>query len=242
MIGRDIKPSSVRCVIRTHLAIALASAVAGCGGLPAKSPEKERGNDVPPQVIYRIDDHRFITLEDYEDCHYGTTYYNDTQQNIRTKFGRGGGIANYRGRLINADPTGRNIVVPSSYLPKGVCPDKGCSIAFIYSTNAGRTFQSGGYYMKNTQTPYIDSAKYIFAVNADRLYIAKDRDGDYYVTQYPLIPGIDLKKPYPPGVRGAGFLASKRPNYLDGLRTPSGQEYIKCDDSIRPANAPKGEK
>lgn len=228
---------------KAYLAIGLTLAISGCSGLPGNTEKLELIDAVPPQVIYRIDDHRFITLEDYEDCHYGTTYYNDTQQNIRTKFGRGCGIANYRGRLINADPTGRNIVVPSSYLPKGVCPDKGCSIAFIYSTNAGRTFQSGGYYMKNTQTPYIDSAKYIFAVNADRLYIAKKwGERDYLVEEYPLLPGIDLRTKLPPGVFGDRFSAAKRPNYLDGLRTPSGQEYIKCDDSIRPAIAPKGKK
>ncbi|MGK3144644.1 T6SS immunity protein Tli3 family protein, partial [Pantoea sp. C2G6] len=27
--------------------------------------------DVPPQVIYRIDDHRFFTLENYKDCAHG---------------------------------------------------------------------------------------------------------------------------------------------------------------------------
>jgi len=241
MIGRDIKPSSVRCVIRTHLAIALALAVTGCGGLAAKSPEKERSNDVPPQVIYRIDDHRFITLEDYENCHIGTSYYNDTRQNIRIELGRGT-TENYQGRLINADPTGQNIVIPSSRPPRYSCPDKGCNTSFFYSTDGGKSFQRGDYYIRNTRRPFQNSKNYIIAVNADRIYIAKDRDGDYYVTQYPLIPGIDLRKPYPPGVRGAGFLASKRPNYLDGLRTPSGQEYIKCDDSIRPANAPKGKK
>ena len=242
MIGRDIKPSSVRCVIRTHLAIALALAVAGCGGLAAKSPEKDRSNDVPPQVIYRIDDHRFITLEDYENCHIGTSYYIDTRQNIRIELGRGT-TENYRGRLINADPTGRNIVIPSSRPPRYWCSDRLCNMPFYYSTDSGRTFQRGAYYMRNAPDPYEDSDEYIIAVNADRLYIAKKwGERDYLVEEYPLLPGVDLRTKLPPGVFGDRFSAAKRPNYLDGLRTPSGQEYIKCDDSIRPANAPKGKK
>jgi hypothetical protein len=220
----------------------LALLVAGCVSqiappeayLPAPIPHY----DVPPQVIYRIDDHRFISLENYRNCHYGTTYYNDMHQDIHTELGRAG-IENYRGRLINADPSGRYIVIPSSFPPREPCPDKGCGISFIYSTDAGRTFQSGGYYMLNSWNPYRDSANYIVAAGADRIYIAeKWGSRDYSVIQYPLIPGIDLRKEYPPGVRGASFAASKRPDYLDGLRTPSGQEYISCDDSIRPANPP----
>jgi len=44
----------------------------------------EDNYDVPAQVIYRIDDHRFISLENYDLC-YGDNYYNDTQQKIHTK-------------------------------------------------------------------------------------------------------------------------------------------------------------
>lgn len=212
--------------------------ISGCAEIYSNSHPQtaEQHYDVPPQVIYRIDDNRFMSLEDYADCHYGTTYFNDTRQGIRTKFGRGGGIPSYQGRLINADPTGRNIVIPSSFPPNGVCPDKGCNIAFIYSTDGGRSFSSGGYYMRNTWNPYKDSANYIVVATDDRIYIANKRGSDdYYVVQYPLIPGIDLSKAYPPGIRGSTFSASNRPDYLKGLRTPSGQEYLSCDGSIRPA-------
>ncbi|WP_423194429.1 T6SS immunity protein Tli3 family protein [Cupriavidus sp. H18C2] len=214
----------------------------GCANPSSNRSDAVPSFDVPPQVIYRIDAHRYISLEDYKHCYFGTTYYNDTRLGIRTKFGRGGGIASYRGRLINADPTGRNIVVPSSYPPMGVCPDKGCNIAFIYSTDGGRSFRSGGYYMKNSRSPFEDSAQYIVAATADRIYIAEKiaRDiDDYWVEQYPLVSGIDLRQPLPPGIKGDYFRASRRPNYLNGLHTPSGQEYISCDDSIRPSNFPK---
>ncbi|WP_420993835.1 T6SS immunity protein Tli3 family protein [Cupriavidus sp. 30B13] len=211
--------------------------IAGCAVKNVNPPEVERHYDVPPQVIYRIDDHRFVSLENYADCHHGTTYYNDTRQGIRTELGEDS-IENYRGRLINADPSGRYIVIPSSFPPDDACPDKGCNISFIYSTDGGRSFW-GTYYMRNSWQPFKDSADYIVAATADRIYIAKKWGSrDYSVTQYPLIPGIDLRKEYPPGVRGASFIASDRPDYLKGLRTPSGQEYLSCDDSIRPKNLP----
>jgi len=219
--------------------LGLALLASGCAIPPPNQPKEEPLYDVQPQVIYRIDDHRFISLENYRDCTFGKTYYNDSQQGIHLELGRGT-FENYRGRLINADPSGRNIVIPSSRPPHYGCPDKGCNVSFYYSTDGGRTFQEGDYYIRNRQDPYEYSANYIVAAGSDRIYIAeKWGSRDYSVLQYPLIPGIDLRKEYPPGVKGASFAASKRPNYLDGLRTPSGQEYIACDDSIRPTNLPK---
>ncbi|PLR29019.1 T6SS immunity protein Tli3 family protein, partial [Chimaeribacter arupi] len=39
--------------------------------------------DVDPQVVYRIDDHRFFTLEQYKDCTSGgLVYYNDTRKKL----------------------------------------------------------------------------------------------------------------------------------------------------------------
>ncbi|WP_456310965.1 T6SS immunity protein Tli3 family protein [Serratia proteamaculans] len=40
--------------------------------------------DVEPQVVYRIDDHRFFTFEKYLDCNSGGfVYYNDTKRGIK---------------------------------------------------------------------------------------------------------------------------------------------------------------
>lgn len=40
--------------------------------------------DVEPQVVYRIDDHRFFTFEKYLDCNSGGfVYYNDTRKGIK---------------------------------------------------------------------------------------------------------------------------------------------------------------
>lgn len=48
--------------------------------------------DVEPQIVYRIDDHRFFTLEKYKDCSSGgLVYYNDTNKKIKTFAGPKGG-------------------------------------------------------------------------------------------------------------------------------------------------------
>ncbi|WP_312633978.1 hypothetical protein [Pseudescherichia sp.] len=57
--------------------------------------------DVPPQVIYRIDDHRFFTLENYKDCdHGGIVYYHDTNKKIK-EYINGGSDSN---SILTANP------------------------------------------------------------------------------------------------------------------------------------------
>ncbi|AVF34413.1 T6SS immunity protein Tli3 family protein [Rahnella sikkimica] len=47
--------------------------------------------DVEPQVVYRIDNHRFFTLENYLNCSFGGfVYYNDTNKKIKVLAGNEG--------------------------------------------------------------------------------------------------------------------------------------------------------
>ncbi|MBP0597025.1 hypothetical protein J8I26_02855 [Herbaspirillum sp. LeCh32-8] len=189
--------------------------------------------DVAPQVIYRIDDHRYISLENYDRCR-GQNFYIDTQAGIRTEI-MTGNLSQYRGKLVIDDPTGMNIVIPEA--PGGVCGDKGCNAYLGYSTDGGRTFKYKKY--MQAESPAKDSQNYSILVGQDGVYVAEKRsqtNGATYVTKYPLVPGIDLDKPYPPGVQGEGFPTSKKP--LPLLRTPSGQDHITCDAAIRPSNLP----
>lgn len=231
---------------RAFLIVVLASFLQGCLSAPSTTSTdkftladfkraKELPYDTPPQVIYRIDDHRYLTLEQYRDCHYGETYYNDTKQGIRKKMGRAT-IENFQGRLINADPTGMNVVIPSSGVPNQVCNDRGCGIVLFYSTDGGKTF-GAVYYMRNSPNPFMDSKNYAIFVTKDRLYVAK-RWGvdDAYVREYPLLPGIVLGQPYPPGITGSSFASSERPGIFSQLRTPTGQDRITCDPLIKPTN------
>jgi hypothetical protein len=191
---------------------------------------KELPYDSPAQVIYRIDDHRFVTLEHYRDCNHGDTYYNDTRLGIRQKLGRGS-IENFQGTLINADPTGTNLVFPSSGPPHMVCGDRGCNVALLYSTDGGRTFH-GMKYM-NSFDPFGDSKDYTIAVTRDAVYVEETRQYGSYVVAYPLIPGFVYDGRH--GLPGEAriMFGTTMPS---GLRTPSGQDHLTCDASIRPTN------
>ncbi|AQQ35498.1 T6SS immunity protein Tli3 family protein [Burkholderia cenocepacia] len=202
---------------------------------------KELPYDSPPQVIYRLDDHRFVTLERYRDCYHGETFYNDTKTGIRRMLGRGT-VENFQGRVINADPTGMNLVFPSAVAPYAVCGDRGCNPVMAYSTDGGNTFH-GMVYARHIYKPFEDSKDYTVAVTSDKLFIAKkfqyrsDRpEYDLSVRQYTLAPSVDRNKPYQPIVESDGAWASKKKLMPDGLRTPSGQDRITCDASIKPTN------
>ncbi|MGN7985679.1 T6SS immunity protein Tli3 family protein, partial [Burkholderia sp. 22313] len=88
-------------------------------------------------------------------------------------------------------------------------------------------------YMPHSFRPFEDSKRYAIAATNDRLYIEKHRQYDSYVVSYPLIPGFvyDSKSDIPDG---------KHVEYDTtvplGLRTPSDQDRITCDASIKPTN------
>jgi hypothetical protein len=191
----------------------------------------EDNYDVPAQVIYRIDDHRFISLENYDLC-YGDNYYNDTQQKIHTKVTNGTDFKAFRGRYIVDDPSGVNVVIPAA--PEWSCGDRGCNVPLYYSTDSGRTFRSMVY--MNSSNPPKDSEAYTIAVMSNGFYVIEQQQYDAGVIKYPLVKNIDLNQPYPPGLHDISFMASKKPDFLLGLHSPSGQERFTCDASIRPSN------
>jgi hypothetical protein len=193
---------------------------------------------VPPQVVYRIDDHRFVTLEDYNHC-LGYAWYNDTRSGVRTKIGLMWPTG-FHGGIINGDPTGKNLVFPT--VSRNVCGDRGCVDYMAYSTDAGKTFSWVRYDKDSISFDPVKSSKdYAMAVNSDRLYVMRrsGEDGNAYVDQYPMVPGIDLNKPYPKDIKGDSFIAFSRPGFLAGVRTPSGADHYTCDASINDPKAPQ---
>jgi hypothetical protein len=225
----------------TLTVLVLSVAAAGCA---AQQPwsfniadfhgAKELPYDSPPQVIYRIDDHRFVTLEHYRDCNHGDTYYNDTKAGIHHYLDRGT-IENYQGRVINADPTGRNLVFPGAAEPEYACSERGCNPWLMYSTNGGRTF-SGFVYSRNNFKPFEYSTRYTVAVTKDTLYVAEKASSDMYVQAYPLNSLVNLNLPYPPGFEDRHAYASNKKLMPDNLHTPSGQDRVSCDASIKSTN------
>ncbi|WP_034291834.1 hypothetical protein [Herbaspirillum sp. RV1423] len=219
----------------------LTASMAGCVNNDINSRNQYNGSapppdyDVPAQVVYRIDDHRYISLENYDKC-YGDNYYVDTKAKLRTKLWRGN-LSRYKGRLSIDDPTGMNIVIPDA--PAETCGDKGCNVYLAYSSDGGRTFKSKKY----MQSPYPTKASenYSILVAQDGFYVVKTSEYakgkfDNDVTKYPLAPGIeyDTVAGLPKGYH-IEYLSNKP---LPPLRTPSGQDRFTCDASIRPSNLP----
>ncbi|WP_027214509.1 T6SS immunity protein Tli3 family protein [Burkholderia sp. WSM2232] len=225
-------------MVRKIFTLALSAAAIGCA---AQQPwsfnladflmAKELPYDSPPQVIYRIDDHRFVTLEKYRDCNHGETWYNDTRAGIRSHLGRGL-VENFQGRLINADPKGRNLVFPAATAPGTVCGDRGCDPMLAYSTDGGRTFR-GMIYFEHSFDPYVDTRAYTVVADGSRVYVSEARQSKPYVVSYPLVPGYSYtgKDALPDGYEIKFDTAVP-----SGLRTPSGQDHITCDASITPTN------
>jgi hypothetical protein len=195
---------------------------------------KELPYDSPPQVIYRMDDHRFVTLEHYLDCNHGDTFYNDTEKNIRRRIGRGR-FENFQGKVINADPSGSNLAFPLAYPPHLVCGDRGCTVLLRYSTDGGETFNSLPY-MPPSFNPYRDSKDYVISVSKDAIYITRklgDTIDRTSTDKYPLTPGfVYSPKQKSPDGKHVEFDVSAPV----GLTTPSGQDRISCDPSIKPTN------
>ncbi len=190
--------------------------------------------DSPPQVIYRIDDYRFVTLEHYRDCNHGETFYNDTRAGIRRQLGRGD-VENFQGSLVNADPTGRNLAFPAAAPPHLATNDRGWAVELMYSTNGGETFNTINY-MEHSFDPFEDSKKYSIAVTRDSVFISQkiSETADVSnVDRYPLVPGFvyGTNEKLPDGKRIAFDV--KMPV---GLRTPSGQDRLTCDPSVKPTN------
>jgi hypothetical protein len=187
--------------------------------------------NAPIQVTYRIDDHRFLSLENYDRC-YGDNYFNNTKLGIHQKVWTGDPTG-YRGRIVIDDPSGLNIVLPTA--ENTSCGDRGCTSYFAYSTDSGRTFRWLDY-MKYASTPSEASEKYTIVVTKDALYIADKPQYDTHVTKLPLASQIELNKPYPPGLHSDSAWAANEKLLPEGLRTPSGQDHYTCDASLRAPN------
>ena len=215
---------------------------------------EEAHYDVPSQVVYRIDDHRFLTLEDYNGC-LGHAWYNDTRTGVRTSIGLMWPTG-FRGKLIIDNLTGMSLA--ARLVTRGVCGDRGCPNYVAYSTDGGRTFHRTQYDIHySSHDPVADSKKYAVLMTKDSMYVAlyTRSDGSNHdsedamnsmtilqkgelslVDRFPLAPGYvygkNAKLPEGVGIQFNSTLPT-------GLHTPSGASRFTCDDSIHDSNAPK---
>lgn len=193
--------------------------------------------DVDPQVIYRIDDHRYLLMNNYPGCDYvrdfhypmdvPRVYYRDDKLGISQQLSPA--VAYYRGKLIIDAPNGNTIAFPAA--PIGACTtrDTGCRDPGItYSTDAGRTWQwmpmegrgsNVGFYNPNGHE------KYTVTVTDDAIYLSM---GYREAERKPIGSGISYE---------TGHIPENQIQYgvpEPKAKTPSGMERLTCNPAIKP--------
>ncbi|MDA8505293.1 hypothetical protein NNO02_22950, partial [Citrobacter sp. Awk 2] len=129
----------------------------GLGGMSGSQKVEESRKvetDAPTQIIYRIDENRYLTLENYISCGKGgQVYYNDTQRGIKTHLGwdidfndfsyrLGNSVAAYQGIIVNGADNGYLAFPGAStdqYCGSGRS-ERGCPVFFFFSADYGKTF------------------------------------------------------------------------------------------------------
>lgn len=189
----------------------------GTGGRAIRDVEV----DVDPQVVYRIDDHRFFTLEKYVDCtHGGFVYYNDTNKKIKKFAGIDGedkrpqneitidevnNAMSFLGKFIYA--ASDNII---AYPDRNVSYKYGTAVYFIVYENINTP-------SKNTAVEILSSSYETATVSDDAIYIQYSDD--------------KYKKYHIPNV-------SDKYEWVDSssvhLSSTSQDDRFHCDNNIKP--------
>ena len=126
----------------------------------------------PPQVIYRIDNNRYFTLENYTRCENGQTFYNNKEKGVHVKVLEGSGYL-FKGRLFWLSTRDDYLAFPATINTNhAACmgSDKGCMNAVIVTTDGGNILD-GIAYGSYTQDPTGDTKKYDMLVMNDGFYL-----------------------------------------------------------------------
>ncbi|MEQ5392892.1 hypothetical protein ABN236_12520 [Proteus sp. fly-1013] len=130
----------------------------------------------PPAVIYRIDDHRFFTLEKYNERREGITYYNNTKNNIHQEILYGSACL-YQGRLIWATERDDALVFPavlSRRTDQCAGTKWGCVNAILVTLDGGKNFRptNAGFGI-HTDHPGYYSSFFDIIVTDEGFYLGK---------------------------------------------------------------------
>ncbi|HEK2897845.1 TPA: hypothetical protein SMT94_001983 [Proteus mirabilis] len=137
---------------------------------------EEAKNLAPPSIIYRIDEHRFFTLEQYNQKRGGMTYYNNTQKGIHQKI-LDSSACRYKGRLIWSTDRDDAFAFPSvlsSRYSQCVGTKYGCINVILVTLNGGKRFAptNAGFGI-TTYDPEYYSANFDIIVTSDGFYLGK---------------------------------------------------------------------
>ncbi|WPC97577.1 hypothetical protein [Proteus terrae] len=185
----------------------------------------------PPAVIYRIDDHRFFTLEKYNERRSGSTYYNNTQKGIHQEIIRSS-ACRYQGRLIWATERDDAFAFPgvlSRVTSRCAGTKTGCVNVILVTLDGGKNFRpTNGGFGQNTDYPGFRSASFDIIVTDEGFYLGKTSVSRREIND-------ELAKPW----WRKFYFESSRSNYVHSsvgdkespsptLKTPSGQTRFDC--------------
>lgn len=217
-------------------------------GLPSFSdmfqstPSKEKDKKVPqpvygpPQVIYRIDEDRYFTLEEYTRCENGKTFYNNKEKNIHTQISPSSGYL-FKGRLFWLSDRDDFLAFPLTRNDnKAACmgSDKGCLNIIALTVDGGETLRSVTY-GSNTQDPNEDTKNYDMLVTDDGFYMieyafSERNPTDAYALKWTFNPSDSaIENTAYPGVTG--------PEHHPTLSfdvSHSIQDMMQCDRRMEP--------
>lgn len=189
----------------------------------------------PPQIIYRIDNDRYFTLEEYTRCENGKTFYNNKAKEIHIQISPSSGYL-FKGRLFWLSMRDDYLAFPlTANDNKAACigSDKGCLKAIAVTTDGGKKMRSITY-GSNTQDPNGDTGNYDMLVTNDGFYMIKyafkERSPtSAYALKWTFNPPSQASNPAYPGVTG--------PVYHPELSfdvSKTNQEMMLCDRTLEP--------
>lgn len=196
----------------------LAAIAVGAGEMPVY---QRPTYDVPAQVIYRIDDKRYFTIENYEDCSVGgDVYFHDERTSMKAKvWYLGAGIWPGKFRI---EPNDTHLAFPTFG-----CGDKTCSLKIRYSTDGGKKWESFpswtfGHYPKTEELKQTE-----VVVKGNHIYVRGP--GQPWVSRYTFDSGMRWGE-----VKG-GY-EHLDPSQWPRVVTASKQDRFTCDTSVKPKN------
>ncbi|MCR9003462.1 T6SS immunity protein Tli3 family protein [Rahnella perminowiae] len=189
----------------------LLTSLNGCAVTPppvqtSTQPEKLTVQPIhnPPQVIYRIDKNRYLTLEDYSNCDDGSIYYHNDNKKIKTKLWfLSRGTMNYKGKFIWAAKNDDMLAIPLVSGDNDACGDslRGCAYSILSASNdGGKKFSdikfraSDSSASKDYTIVISDNAIYIKSINYNADKYVNNNDGAFIQPRELSINNIFYKK------------------------------------------------
>nr|WP_154324520.1 hypothetical protein [Pantoea sp. 201603H] len=218
--------------------VAFVNPFSAVGDKQAEPEKKKQQPEVygPPQVIYRIDEDRYFTLEAYTRCENGKTFYNNKAKGIHTQIAPSSGYL-FKGRLFWLSTRDDYLAFPvTANDNKAACKgsDKGCLKVVAVTTDGGKTVRPVTY-GSNTQDPNGDTKDYDMLVTNDGFYMIEFSGGervmeDGYVLKWTFSPVTKLANPAYPGATGPEYQKELPINDISKVR----QTYMQCDRKLEP--------